>query len=45
MNKRWVEYGAPKIIGDKAYQDGVNFSTGHLRLKDVPEGVKLSLSV
>lgn len=26
MNKRWVEYDAPKIIGDKAYQDGVNLT-------------------
>ena len=22
LNRRWVEYGAPKQIGDKAYQDG-----------------------
>jgi len=22
FNQRWIEYGAPKIIGDKAYQDG-----------------------
>ena len=26
MNEKWVEYGAPKIIGDKAYQDGVNLT-------------------
>ena len=26
MNKKWVEYGAPKIIGDKAYQDGANLT-------------------
>ena len=22
LNKKWVEYGAPKQIGDKAYLDG-----------------------